>query len=511
MLYNGKMAENKETQASSSPEKRNSSSRKEVLHTPVWQKHALSWMPLMAGNTVVFPNTEWNPEVTPGQKIPQSKLKTFVLPEIEAFSKQVNVLYDPAGMKRIAAFIDAKYGRGVGKNIANLTPRDAVILAHTILSERTEYDYDQMDMTVGGDKRIDLLSKLRMKGGSMTEKEFFQHNLADRHSNDILSAESILKNEKDKDTVCRNKSQMMIVIFEAIKLLQVSDTSQLNTTRIALLANPIAKDGLPYGTLEPEGVKVYKVFSSGEFVALRSDEAAVSSGGVVQKKMPWKIRLLSNEEQKRVRIAPDLQEMLKYRYWDDRTEGELHQLVQVMTQDKNGRTQAFPFDVTSESFDDAETSGRRYVWDALNVWKKDSSWVQMRHAAHAMIQNLPEGDPEKELIRSKFPLLFLLSAKEQRSSPNKAEIDFCTAELVRMENRYYDEAWYNPQYTSETEQEMLTNIGMFFIECVPCEKLLAKRVLNLCMKVKPKVDAIPELSHFNDKVAYLRELLLSKK
>lgn len=480
-----------------------------IRHTLAWKKHALTFIPLSNGESVVFPSKQWNPEVSPGQKITQSTLKTFALPEVETFFKQVNALHNPEEMTEIAKFIDEKYGSGVGKDITNLTPREAVILAHTILSERTEYDYDQLKASQKSNDRMDFVSKLKSKGGSLTDQDLLMDSLNRRHYNDIASPLSLLKDPADKDVVCRNKSQLMIVIFEAIKLLQASGTTQLDTTRIASLRNPVAKDGILYGTLG-QGIKVYKLFSSGELIVVRSEKQS-SGTKRNQENSPWEIRLLSESEKKSVKISPDLAEMVKYRYWDDRTDGEHHQLVQVMTQDKNGRTQAFPFDVTSESFDRAETRGRRYIWDAVNVWKQDSTWIQMRNAAHAMIQNLPEGDPERQIIRSKFPLLFLLSAKEERGSPNKAEIDFCTEELVRMENRYYDEAWYNPQYTSETEQEMLTNIGMFFIECVPCEKLLAKRVLNLCMKVKPKVDAIPELSHFNDKVAYLRELLLSKK
>ena len=112
---------------------------------------------------------------------------------------------------------------------------------------------------------------------------------------------------------------------------------------------------------------------------------------------------------------------------------------------------------------------------------------------------------------SKFPLLFILSARELKKSPNQDEIDYCKQQLRYIENRHNNSPWYNPRYTSETEQELLTNLALFFIECTPIERQLSDEALELCEKIKGKRDDIPSLNHYKDKTAFLHDILDSKK
>ena len=486
--------------------------KKYVDYEPGWQKRALASMPIVSSRPLVFPKKQWNPDVNPGQELTANTPKTFSLPTHDNFSKQINALSDVRQMKRISSFIDLHYGKGIKNNISNLTPREAIELSHTILSDRTEYDYSQMTSAETRNVRRNLSVKLQNNGGSLSDDDLLKEALEGRHSNDILSPETILKNADDNDTVCRNKAQMMIVIFEAIKLLQNSDTSLLQTTRIAVLRNKIATSGFPYGTLKPEGIEVFKLFTTGELVALRpgaSPDRSTKEGK--EQSALWRLRFLTDEEGKRVEIQPDVEKILQYSYGDYRTNNIPHALIQVMSQDKNGRIQAFPFDVTSESFELAEESGRTFIWDALIDWKQDSNWLQVRSAAHEMIKNLPEDSSEKRQILSKFPLLFILSSRELKSSPSMEEIDYCKQQLLSIEKRYDTEPWYNPRYTSATEQELLTNLTLFFIECKPVELELAKHALDVCKKIKTKRDDIPSLMQYADKTAYLQEVLESKK
>ena len=486
--------------------------KKHVDYKPGWRKRSLVSMPIVGSNPLVFPKKQWNPDVNPGQEFAASIPKTLSLPKYNNFSKQTNTLSDPRAMKRISIFIDKNYGKGVGKKIANLSPREAVALAHTILSERTEYDSSQLALTNKGNKNMDISQQLKRSGGSLSDDDILRERLKGRHSNDVYSPETILKNKDDKDTVCRNKAQMMIVIFEAIKLLQASDTSLLQTTRIGILSNKIAASGFPYGRLQPEDLEVYKLFTTGELVVMRPDsQIDRNTKEGKEKSALWRLRLLTDEEKKRVAVQPDLEAILQYSYGDYRTEGGPHALVQVMSQDKNGRIQVFPFDVTNESFTGAEKSGRTYIWDALNDWKQDTNWLQMRLAAHEMVKNLPEDSSEKRKILSKFPLLFILSARELKKSPNQDEIDYCKQQLRYIENRHNNSPWYNPRYTSETEQELLTNLALFFIECTPIERQLSDEALELCEKIKGKRDDIPSLNHYKDKTAFLHDILDSKK